>query len=612
MHQPPTEGSFLLSPQNSRSSCNKKLVIGTALIVTTIGAFIGGFFIARNRLSKSNNNNDISNLGIANNSSFVWKLTKSSGSNANCTNNGKPATCAAELATLAQEWVGIQTTSGWYDLEYDVFDSNNNYLGHFGVSITPTAVTVSNEEGVKVVIGPYQNNVAQSVNVSPNNATCVINHDANPANNSLNAGVNQSGFEWGNNVAQINPPTCNDIDTANEKGYVSLRVPFKLEYASTDGVTINPNSAYVQNYLSFIKQAIAHGNQVIVEPHNYMQFNNQPITTNQCQKLIGQAFVGLFKSIGFNNIIIEAMNEPTNAVNPGDLATCYDALIKSARSEGYTGPIIIEGNTWGTPSVLTNGDGTPSALFNALKPLLTNTNIYGNVQLGIHTYFNGASGGGDGLSECVSANNALDINRIPALTILARQNGIKISVTEIGVINTSNCNNVLTEVLDHLYSNQDVFSGYNWWVQTPSNPEDWGPNGYPLLLNLNGNDPRYAIMKNEMPNNIAALPLNPTTSPSTSSANSIKPSALYALPARAVQTMFGAIKNMGNYLLDSAIDRMQSYSAEVVRECPSYFTPETSTVWQNNAHCLMFRGISNSTSTPAIPQIATTPIMRIG
>lgn len=527
MHQPPDESSYILEAQNTQPKSKAKLIAGlSALIVSGVGAFVAVYFIARKKQT-SENNNYVSNLGIANKSPFLWKLTQSSGNDASCTNNGKAASCSGQLVTLAQQWVGIQTSSGWSDLEYDVFDANNNYVGHFGVSITPNAVTVSNQEGVKVVIGPYQNGQAQIININANNSTCVINNNASKANNTITPGANMSGYEWGNNPTQINPPTCIDINATNANGFVSLRVPFKLEYASTDGITINPNSTYVQNYLTFIKNAIASGNQVIVEPHNYMQFNGQPITTQQCQQLIGQSFVGLFKAVGLNNIIIEAMNEPTNAIQPNDLVSCYDALIKAARAEGYTGPIILEGNNWGTPNALTNSDGSASPLFNALQPLLTNNSTYGNVQLGIHCYFNGVSGGGSGLSECIAANTALNINRIPALTTLARANNIKISVTEIGVIQSENCQAVLTDALNHFSDNHDIYVGYNWWVLTPSDANTWGPNGYPLLLNLSGNDPRYAIMKSFMANNVKLY-----ARPMTSNANRLSPPDILALPLR--------------------------------------------------------------------------------
>lgn len=434
----------------------------------------------------------LSNLGVANDSPYLWKLSGSSGSDASCSQNSKKSTCYQEIDNLATQWVGIQNSGGWFDLEYDVFDGNNNYIGHFGISLTPQAVTISNEEGITATISAYQAGQAQQVTVTPNiipPAPCNITHNATLSQQgSLAAGVNLSGEEWGGSVTEIVPPTCADIDTAYQNLFYSLRIPFKLEYGSSNGQTIDANSTYVQNYLALVKHATIYGGEVIVEPHNYMQFNSQPITPQQCQSLIGQSFVGLFQNIP--NVVVEAMNEPPGGTDLTTLSNCYDGLIKAARAQGYLGPLVIEGATWGTPNVWTNADGTPSIQFTTLSKFFIDDATYGNVQMGIHCYFNGATGGGDGLSECVPAGQALEINRLPELTALAKQYGIKIRSTEMGVINSSNCNAVLVNVLQHFSNNTDVYVGYNWWTLTPSNPTDWGPDGYPLLLNP-PTDPRY-------------------------------------------------------------------------------------------------------------------------
>ena len=252
-----------------------------------------------------------------------------------------------------------------------------------------------------------------------------------------------------------------------------------------------------------VEVALQRNNEVIVEPHNGMQFNGKPITPEQCQKLIGGAFVSLFKDLTSRinsnqlsgKLMVEAMNEPTDAVTPQELVDCYKPLIKEARNNGYNGTIGIEGNTWAIPSVLVNEDGTPTEQFNLLLPLL-NGNQNGDMELDVHCYFDGQNGGGSGTGECVTANSALQLNRIPQLTALARQHGIKIRITETGVINTPNCLEVLDDLMKHIYNNSDVYQGYNAWVQTPLSTPAWSP----LLLDLDPDgktvkDPRYGVMK---------------------------------------------------------------------------------------------------------------------
>lgn len=119
------------------------------------------------------------------------------------------------------------------------------------------------------------------------------------------------------------------------------------------------------------------------------------------------------------------------------------------------------------------------------------------MQLGIHTYFNNPTGGGDGLSECVPSSSAFAVNRIPELTNLAKQRNIKIAVTEIGVINSNNCLDVLKNTLKHFTDHGDVYELYTWWTATPD-LSYWGNSAGAGLLLKGETDPRYVVMKNSM------------------------------------------------------------------------------------------------------------------
>ncbi len=468
-------------------------------IISTVACFAGTVFLgagvaAYNILLPGNDSDDdqveYSNLGIENASDLSFELTGTTQQDASCADYQKPDACAQSLPQLAQQWVRIQQATnggdnGWIDLEYDVKDSSGNYRGHFGVRLTPQEVTISNADGVSVSLGSYQAGKPQTVTVDKRN--CDITANVTLPVGELLKGMDHSGFEWGHNVGEINPPTCEDIQTALEHQFVSLRVPFKLEYGSPDGLTIDRSSQYVRQYLEYVANITGHGAQAVVEPHNYMEFRGQPITPEQCRNLIGSSFADLF--VGMDNIVFEAMNEPTHST-PEELFACYDGLIKAARARGFNGTIAIEGSLWGSPGAWTNADGSGSQQFKVLEPLFTNPETYGDVQMAIHTYFNGASGGGTGLTECVPANTALALNRIPELTALAREHGIKIRITEMGVIKTANCETVLEDVLQHIYANQDVYVAYNWWTQTPHN---WQ---YPLRITPGDtSDPRVEVMQ---------------------------------------------------------------------------------------------------------------------
>ncbi|HEV2614814.1 MAG TPA: cellulase family glycosylhydrolase [Gammaproteobacteria bacterium] len=446
------------------------------------GGITGIVFLVRRNTGTSVGGSGIE-LEFQNSSPYTLKLQSQSGQDSNCT-------CAQELQPGEKQVVTLDNASGWSDIEYDVFN-NGTYIGHLGVRVTSNAISVSNENNL------YVTTVPQTATES----------DVKIIRASVRPGLNQAGFEFGNNPNQINPPTPANVDAANARSFSSYRMPFKLEYAASP--------EYVQKYVKEVEYALSTNAEVIVEPHNYMLFNGKPITPQQCQSLIGQNFVGLFSGLSAKypgKLIVEAMNEPTDVVTPEQLVECYTPLIKAARAQGFKGKIVIEGNTWATPNVLTNPDGTASAQFNALKPLLTDKATYGEVVLGIHCYFNNPQGGGSGTSECIPANTVLEVNRIPQLTALAQVNGIKIRVTEMGVINSPNCQAVLSEMADHIYQNQAVYEGYNMWVQTPVSNPAWTP----LLLDLEeGKDERVDILEKYM--------VSPTSYSSTASARFYQP-----------------------------------------------------------------------------------------
>jgi hypothetical protein len=457
------------TPKKKRNPCTTKVdgsyICGAVITASVIAGIVCAVVFTRKNTGNPDNPHTYT-ASYTNNSPYTLKFTAKTGDGANCT--------CVDLKPGETQQVELQTASSWSDIEYDVYDNNGNYTGHVGIRTLPNAVQISNENTVFVTTGAAQSNQPQDVHIVRAN---------------VRPGLNQAGFEFGNNPNQINPPKPVDVNSANANSFSSLRMPFKLEYAS--------DATYVQKYVTEVEYALSQNNQVIVEPHNYMLFNGQPITPAQCKALIGDAFINLFKTLSSKypgKLIVEAMNEPTDAVTPQQLVDCYAPLIKEARANGHTGTIVIEGNTWATPHVLTNPDGTASDQFNTLLPLLTDKATYGDVELGIHCYFDGANGGGPGTGECI--DNPMQTNRIPQLTALAKQHDIKIRVTETGVINTPNCLGVLDEFMGHINTNSDVYQSYNAWVATPVSTPAWSP----LLLDLDPSgkttpDPRIKDMQ---------------------------------------------------------------------------------------------------------------------
>lgn len=364
------ETQSLLSKENLFPKHKRFIIAGvTTGILATIGTVIG-ITISRQQKSSHHTNPSQGNmvylslLGIKNNSPFKFSLTKFDGDNGNCIECDKPKSCYETLTELAEQWIGLEDNTAWMDLEYNVLDANDNYLGHFGIRLTSTAVTVSNKKDIEVTLGKYEVGKAQTIDVKKIDNTCDITANPSP-HNPLIPGVNLSGLEWGNNPNEIVSPSCDDVKLLNQANFQIYRVPFKLEYASHDGITIDPNSNYVKNYLNLVNLLTTANYKVIVEPHNYMRFNDQILSTEQCKQLIGSAFVSLFKQTKQENLILEAINEPHD-IAPSALSACYDALITTAREQGFTGSIIIEGSAWGSPIAWTNSDGTPSEQFNQL------------------------------------------------------------------------------------------------------------------------------------------------------------------------------------------------------------------------------------------------------
>jgi len=134
--------------------------------MAVLAACVTGIYFAARGHSSSADNGYLAILSVLNGSGYTFKLTDFESGSASCLDNDQnPANCSTSLSSNATQELGLDAADSWADLEYDVFDSNGNYLGHFGVRLTPKAVTVSDESGISVHLSSYEPNQPMIISI---------------------------------------------------------------------------------------------------------------------------------------------------------------------------------------------------------------------------------------------------------------------------------------------------------------------------------------------------------------------------------------------------------------------------------------------------------------
>ena len=321
-------------------------------------------------------------------------------------------------------------------------------------------------------------------------------------------GVNLAGAEFspttlpgtlGNNYGY---PTTADVNYFRGKGMNCFRLPFLWErlQPTLNNAFDSVQAGYISNFVSY---ATGQGTYVVLDPHNYARYSISGTIS-----IIGSAAVPITAYSNFwgrladtyrtnDKVIFNLMNEPHD-MSSETWRDAANAAIKAIRNTGATNLILVPGNNWTSPWNWALSFSGNTANSTRMLDIVDSGN---NFAFDVHQYLNLS---GDGTTGDIANNNtSTGVTRISAFTSWCKTNGKKAFLGEYGVANTNITTtpliggSALTNMLNYIQNNSDVWIGWTWWAAGPRWPSD-----YIFLLEPGGatlDKPAMNILTNYLP-----------------------------------------------------------------------------------------------------------------
>ena len=145
----------------------------------------------------------------------------------------------------------------------------------------------------------------------------------------------------------------------------TFRVPFLMERLSpiASGLTGAFNQTYLSGLQTIVSYITGKGGYVLIDPHNYMRYNNAIITSTSQFQTWWQNVASLFKSNA--NVIFDIQNEPYG-IDATTVASLNQAAINGIRASGATTQLILAEGTSYTGAWTWTSSGNAAA-FTSLK-----------------------------------------------------------------------------------------------------------------------------------------------------------------------------------------------------------------------------------------------------
>ncbi|KAJ6576546.1 endoglucanase [Mycena vulgaris] len=282
-------------------------------------------------------------------------------------------------------------------------------------------------------------------------------------------GVNQSGAEFGNTNwpgtwgKDFTFPAPSSIDYFVGKGFNFFRIPFLMErlVAPATGIAGPLSSAYLANLTATVNYITGKGAFAALDPHNFMNYNNAPISSTTDFQKFWTNLAGQFKNN--NNVIFDVMNEP-NTIPASTAFALNQAAVNGIRASGATTQLILVEGTpidFLVPSAWTGAwtwvSSGNSAVFGAIK------DPNNNVAIEMHQYLD--SDGSGTSATCVSST--IGAERIAAATAWLKANNLKGFLGEIGAGNNAACISAVSGALCSMQQAGGVWIGASWWAAGP-------------------------------------------------------------------------------------------------------------------------------------------------
>lgn len=267
-------------------------------------------------------------------------------------------------------------------------------------------------------------------------------------------GCNLSGYEWGNwSTGQpgidYSCPTPGELDYYASFGMKLIRIPLMWErIISGEGEELN--EAYLQPLDELVDHAENLGQTIVIDLHNYGRFEGAVITDST---LLADTWRQLAARYMNRPVWFSLMNEFMGDENI--IVTAQNDAIEAIRDVGATNKVVIGGNAWsGAHSWNETWYGTPNA-----QLVLQINDPLDNTIIACHMY--GDSNASGTSPEVVS--ETIGSERLADITAWARANGKQLYLEEFGFATNSQAMAALTNTLDFVTANKDVFAAATFW-----------------------------------------------------------------------------------------------------------------------------------------------------
>lgn len=293
-------------------------------------------------------------------------------------------------------------------------------------------------------------------------ATEVAAVTAKKLSTSLSRGINLAGAAFGatkipgrNGFDYLWPPAT-DIAMYADAGFRTIRVSFLWERMQPELFNAL-NSDELTRLDEVINSAAAKHMTVVLDLHNYGAYRggligSAAVPTSAFQDFWGR-IAGRYKDSA--SVVFGLMNEPHDQ-SAADWAVIAQSAVDAIRATGAPQLILVPGTNWSGANNWTTRFGTVSngeALLGLKDP-------GENFAFEMHQYFDTWSTGTT--PSCVSAT--IGVERLEAATAWLRQNNRKGFLGEFGASTDPVCISALTNTLEYLTINADVWQGWTYWV----------------------------------------------------------------------------------------------------------------------------------------------------
>ena len=236
----------------------------------------------------------------------------------------------------------------------------------------------------------------------------------------------------------------------NTKGLTIIRIPFKWERLQRT-LQGSLDADQTEKYATMVTSAQKAGERVIIEPHNFGRYNNNPLTDadqNNFSNLWTRMTEKFKKYPGVWGY--ELMNEPHDL--PGDCqtwATLSQSAIDAIRKEDTKHYILVPGYSWQSAADWQTMSG---CLKNLQDP--ANKLVYS-----AHEYFDEDKSGAY-KSSCSDTNIGVERAQ-PFLDWLNKNNKIGM-FTEYGIPQDTCWQTTLNNFMQTIYTNPNIIGGVYW------------------------------------------------------------------------------------------------------------------------------------------------------